>query len=326
MTRMLPDGDIPIIDPISDAIDRPHWSVMVPTYYSSRLVAATIDSVLAQDPGSHEMEIVVVDDASTDDIAGVVQSFGGRVRLHRQPCNLGVPANLTEAIRLARGEIVHLLHGDDQVRPGFYAAMDRAFTDPDVGAAWCRQIFMDNEGHWTGISPIEAPEGLIKDAVCFLARQQRIMTPSICVRRRVYETVGGFHPALRCVEDWEMWVRIASRFAMFHVREPLAVYRMHDASNTGRNVRNAEEVAYAQKAIELFRHSLPPHRARETMRAAQEATALHAVNTAYRLLRGGDRRAALAQARAALRLGRSPETIVRTLVLVARALSGGIRS
>jgi glycosyltransferase involved in cell wall biosynthesis len=326
MTGVPPDVAIPTIDPVADAIERPRWSVMIPTYNCSHLAAATIESVLAQDPGSPEMEIVVVDDASTDDIEGVVQSFGDRVRLHRQPCNLGVPTNLTEAIRLARGEIVHLLHGDDQVRAGFYAAMDQAFSDPDVGAAWCRQIFMDHEGQWTAISPIEAPEGVIEDVACFLARQQRIMTPSICVRRRVYETVGGFHPALRCVEDWEMWVRIAARFAVYHVREPLAVYRMHDASNTGRNLRNAEEVAYARMAIELFRHSLPPHRAREVMRAAQEATALHAAKTGYRLLRGGDRRAALAQARAALRLGRSPETIARTLVLVAGALTGGIRS
>jgi glycosyltransferase involved in cell wall biosynthesis len=295
---------------------------MVPTYNCAHLAAATVESVLAQDPGPDRMEIVVVDDASTDDIAAVVRRFGPRVRLHRQPANLGVPANLTEAIRLARGEIVHVLHGDDQVRPGFYSAMERGFADPAVGATWCRQIFMDRDGQWTGISPIEADEGVLEDAACFLAREQRIMTPSICVRRRVYEVVGGFNPALRCVEDWEMWVRIAARFPIYHVREPLAVYRMHDASNTGRNLSNAREVTYALLAIELFRDSLPPNRAHEVMRAAREAIAGGAVATGYRLLRAGDRRAAIAQARAAARLARSPETIARTAALLARAIAG----
>lgn len=313
---------VPAIEPVHDLVGRPRWSVMVPTYNCARLAAATIESVLAQDPGQETMEIVVVDDASTDDIAAVVQRFGGRVQLHRQPSNLGVPANLTEAIRLARGEIVHILHGDDQVRPGFYAAMDRAFADPGVGAAWCRQIFMDRDGQWTGISPIEADEGMLADAACFLAAEQRIMTPSICVRRRVYEVVGGFNPALRCVEDWEMWVRIAARFPVYHVREPLAIYRMHDASNTGRNLRDAQEVAYAQLAIQLFRDSLPPGRAQKVMRAAREAIAGGAIAAGYRLLRAGDRRAAIAQARAAVRLGRSPETIARTAVLLARVIGG----
>ena len=119
---------------------------MIPTYECARTLPSTIESVLVQAPPDDAMEIVVVDDASREDIAGVVARYGNRVGLHRQPRNLGVPENLTACIRLSRGEIVHILHGDDQVKPGFYAAMSRAMEQADVGAAFCRQIFVDSAG------------------------------------------------------------------------------------------------------------------------------------------------------------------------------------
>jgi glycosyltransferase involved in cell wall biosynthesis len=289
---------------------------MIPTYNCAHLAGATIDSVLAQDPGPDAMEVVVVDDASEDDIGAVVARYDGRVRLHRQARNLGVPHNLTDAIERSRGEIVHVLHGDDQVLPGFYEAMERAFADPATGAAWCRQIFMNADGEWVGISELELPEGVIEDAAAFLGREQRIMTPSMCVRRHVYEAVGGFQPALSCAEDWEMWVRIASRFPVYHLRAPLAVYRMHDQSNTGRNLRNAGETRAAAEAIALFGESLRPADAASVMREARTVTARGGLRLAARFARAGDVSATFAQVRAALALSRSP----RVLVAVARVL------
>lgn len=300
----------PPIAAVADGEKRPRWSVMIPTYNCADYAASTIASVLLQAPDPHEMEIVIVDDASEDGIAEVVSRYADRVHLHRQPRNLGVPANLTDCIRLSRGEFVHILHGDDQIRPGFYTAMERGFAEPGVGAVWCRQIYMNRDGEWVGMSPVEAPEGRLKHAARFLAEQQRIMTPSICVRRKAYETVGGFHPELHCVEDWEMWVRIATRFGVYHVREPLAIYRLHDNSNTGRNLKDATETRYAARAIELIAAQLPADRT-SVRQAARRAVARRALDTGYALARSGDWRTALAQYRAALRLSRSPEILLR---------------
>ena len=99
------------------------------------------------------MQIEVVDDASTDDPQAVVEELGrGRVGFHRQPANVGHTANFNTCLERARGELVHLLHGDDSVRPGFYTTMERPFReDPDIGAAFCRYIAMDEEasgGTW----------------------------------------------------------------------------------------------------------------------------------------------------------------------------------
>src|SRR3990167_6457282 len=146
---------------------------MIPTYNCAQQARETIASVLAQAPGPDRMEIVVVDDASSDDIAGVVAAFGARVRLHRQPANLGVPDNLTEAIRLSRGRLVHILHGDDLVMPGFYDTMEDALSDTEAGAAFCRHAYIDGEGREKGLGPLAMPNmGRLPDALPFLASEQ----------------------------------------------------------------------------------------------------------------------------------------------------------
>src|SRR6266566_1236858 len=107
--------------PIDDG--RPLWSVMIPTYNPrADYLEETLRSVLEQDPGPEQMQIEVVDDASADCPEDVVQSIGsGRVAFIRQPTNCGAIANFNTCISRSRGELIHILHGDDFVLPGFYA-------------------------------------------------------------------------------------------------------------------------------------------------------------------------------------------------------------
>ncbi len=311
----------PSIPPVTGG-SRPLWSVMIPTYNCAHQARATIESVLIQAPGEERMEIVVVDDASTDDIAGVVAAYGGRVRLHRQPRNLGVPDNLTDAIRLSRGRLVHILHGDDLVMPGFYDAMEDALNDAEAGAAFCRYAYIDGQGQEKGLGPLAMPNmGRLPDALRFLASEQRIMTPSICVRREVYEQLGGFHPALRCAEDWEMWVRIARRYPIVYVPLVLARYRMQDESNTGRNIASARDVYFNGRAIDIIRTHLPADIADAVAGQARRTYARAAFDTARACARRGDFRAAAAQLRAGLRLDRHPATWLAGVVALLRIIA-----
>ena len=92
---------------------------------------------------------------------------------------------------------------------GFYLALQRGFdAEPAVGAAFCQSIYIDADGHELSIQSKEQSDaGLLVDTLLRLATEQRIMTPSIAVRRRVYERLGGFDKRLKCSEDWEMWVQ-----------------------------------------------------------------------------------------------------------------------
>src|SRR5215208_3279685 len=103
------------IRPVAEGVDRPRWSVMITTYHCADYLRESLGSVLAQDPGPHLMQIEVVDDHSTnDDPEGVVREVGGgRVSFFRQPENVGHSRNFAACLERARGELVHLLHGDD---------------------------------------------------------------------------------------------------------------------------------------------------------------------------------------------------------------------
>ncbi len=312
------------IGPPAGTEPRPLWSVMIPTYNCASFLREALASVLAQDLGPELMQIEVIDDHSTrDDPRATVNEMGRcRVEFFRQEQNQGVTGNLNTCLRRARGRLVHILHGDDGVRDGFYYRMQGAFEEyPEIGAAFCRQIFIDDSGHWLSISPLEQLErGLLNDCLLRLAVEQRIMTPSIVVRRDVYERLGGFDRRLICAEDWEMWVRIAADYPIAYETAPLALYRMHNDSNTGRHMRTAEDMRYTRKAINIFEGYLPPAVSRAVAARARETYALAALRTAETMLRGEDITAAMAQIGEALTLRRSPRVIRRTLRLMAQSL------
>jgi len=110
-------------------------SVMIPNFNYGRYIGETIESVLAQDLGrdlgrdrSH-FEIVVCDNASTDDSVRVVRGYGDpRIRLAVNPCNVGFSSNLERVAAMARGRRMLLLSSDDKMTPGALAAFHRLET------------------------------------------------------------------------------------------------------------------------------------------------------------------------------------------------------
>lgn len=139
---MIDGGHHPAIPPVADNAPRPKWSVLIPTYNSGAYLEGALKSVLAQDPGPELMEIIVVDDHSTSDDpeAVVLRVGGGRVRFIRQPRNVGKVRNYETGLLASRGELIHQLHGDDRVRPGFYRYLQESFDSfPQAGAFFCAQ-------------------------------------------------------------------------------------------------------------------------------------------------------------------------------------------
>ena len=171
------------IEPVSEGQSRPLWSVMIPTYNCAHYLRETLVSVLAQDPGPDIMQIEVVDDCSTrDDPEKVVSEVGqNRVKFYRQPQNVGYIRNFETCLRRSRGRLVHLLHGDDYVRDGFYSRLQRAFHEsPQIGAAYCRHIVADEQGHWQRISELEQPEsGILINSLERIVVRNPIQTPSV---------------------------------------------------------------------------------------------------------------------------------------------------
>jgi glycosyltransferase involved in cell wall biosynthesis len=298
------------IPPVPPTLERPLWSVMIPTYNSAAFLAQTLQSVLAQDPGASLMQIEVVDDSSTDDPEAIVRKLGGdRIGFFRQPQNRGHVLNFDTCLLRARGELVHILHGDDAVRADFYATMELAFANhPEIGAAFCRQIIIDEESRWLTVSRMLEPRsGVLPDWLRTIAIGQRLQTPAMTVRRSVYEHLGGFDQRIRSYgEDWEMWVRIAANYPVWHQVEPLALYRIRQRSLSHGTVQTGENVADLLRAVEINREVLPREVADEISSEARKAIALASIRRAHRLVADGEVTAAVAQVRAALRASKSP--------------------
>lgn len=323
---------IPQSPPVIPAVEgtegpeRPLWSVMIPAYNCAAYLPQALESVLGQDAGRGRMQIAVMDDCSTDaDIERLVHAAGGgRVEYFRQPENVGSLRNFETCLRRSRGRLVHLLHGDDRVLPGFYEKMGMLFERyPSIGAGFCRFRTLDEAGGTTLESAPEMTEpGILDNWLERLACRQRIQTPAMVVRRCVYEKLGGFY-GLHYGEDWEMWLRIAAHYDTGFYPEILAEYRKHPGSISGRYILSGQNIRDLEKVIlgaqSYFRGRQRAHVRRE----AEKFFAHYAVNTARMLWgRYGHGQGAQAQLREALRLHRDGKLIWQALKLYLKIKTG----
>jgi GT2 family glycosyltransferase len=242
--------------------ERPRLSVVMPVYEPDRYLVEALRSVLSQDPGPELMQIAVVDDASpTSDVQALLQQATppGRVEFYRTENNRGLSGNWNECLRVARGEIVHLLHQDDWVGNGFYNQLLPAFAaDPSIGMAFCRHAFVDGENRVTRVSHRERwLPGAPVDWLHKISSHQRIQCASALVRRSVYEQLGGYRTDLHYALDWEMWVRIAAHHAVWYDPKVLAYYRRHENNETARLRNDGRLARDILNAIEIFAGYLP---------------------------------------------------------------------
>ena len=308
---------VQILPRSSDEV-RPLWSVMIPTYNCAHYLRHTLASVLAQDLGSEVMQIEVIDDHSTeDDPEAVVKELGkDRVEFYRQPQNQGYIRNFETCLQRSRGHLIHILHGDDGVRDGFYRQLQTAFeTHPEIGAAYCRQMIMDEWGNWQKISDLEqSHSGILSQALERILVRHPIQTPAIVVRRSVYETLGGFDRRIAsCGEDWEMWVRIALHYPIWYEVAPLALYRSHSTSLSGRAVRTGQDLRDVRMAYEIIQSYLPATIPRQLSEKAKEFWAFSGLYRALELLSYGDWQAVKAQMQEVIKFNPSLKVMLVSL-------------
>ena len=250
----------PVIDPVPETVDRPVWSVMIPTYNCSQYLIENLRSVLEQDPGEEYMQIEVVDDCSTDtDVESLVRKIGkGRIGYFRQPNNVGSLRNFETCLNRSTGHYIHLLHGDDRVKQGFYLEIQKLFKIfPEAGAAFTGFTFVDeqNQRLYDNKELLNEP-GILKNWLGEIARAQLIQPPAMVVKRQVYEKLGSFY-GVHYGEDWEMWVRIAANYPVAHSPKKLALYRVHQSNITSRYFLSGQSITDVLKVVDMIQEFLP---------------------------------------------------------------------
>jgi glycosyltransferase involved in cell wall biosynthesis len=210
-------------------------SVIIPTYNRSQLLRQTVESVLAQTYSN--IEVIVVDDGSTDDTAAVMEQFAGKVTYIQEAHGSG---GRNRGFRTASGEYINFLDHDDLMLPAKIERQVRVLdTRPEVGLVHCGHYVIDEGGNRltkTGI----LPEGnVLKDLVC----GNFLWSGAPLIRRRCVEEVGGF--SKDWASDWDMWLRIArAGYSFACVQMPLGAYRITSGSQMS-SVSRLEEGSFA---------------------------------------------------------------------------------
>lgn len=279
---------------------------MIPVFNAGPFLADALLSVLAQDRGRAEMQIAVVDDASTDiDVRRLVEQIAGsRVEYHRQSQNVGSVQNFNTSIGLSRGRLVHLLHADDRALPGYYERMEDLFArHPKAGAGFSGLRYIDERGEVTSVEPSYAPaECVLEDWLHTIASAPRTQYAATAVRRTVYEELGGYF-GVSYGEDWEMKVRIASRHPVAYTPEVLAEYRGHTGTITRAKIRSGANLADMAWVVDTIQGYLPTSERNELRSQAETSCARMALHYAGRLWHfEGDSEASNRQLDGALRL------------------------
>jgi hypothetical protein len=213
----------------------PLVSICIPTYNRASMVSDAIRSALGQ--SYSPIEVLVVDNASTDNIEDIVRSFQDpRLKMVKNDRNLGLFGNFNRCIELARGKYIHILHSDDWIDPEFTGTCTHFLeTHPDVAMTFTSLVL-----HAPGIEKFltmsdkteiyPPPEGFRQ----MLLRRSFIGCPSVMVRREIYDSIGGFSPEYPYSADYYEWLKISRQFSIAYIREASLHYRQGDHSESYR--------------------------------------------------------------------------------------------
>lgn len=273
----------PQISSLPPGTIRPKWSVKIPVYNCSKFLPEALLSVLKDALPEPEMEIEVVDDASTDaDVLNIVQIIGkGRIKYFRQAENVGSLRNFETCINRSTGKLVHLLHGDDKVKPGYYKKISSLFDEfPQAGAAFCRFSYINDRSAFMYYEKPEAAiDGLLSNWQEKIAVRNTMQYCSVTVKREVYENLGAFY-GITYGEDWEMWVRIAKYYPFAYTTDILAEYRKHGNSITGQKFLNGNYVDDIIEAMQRIQKLLPEEKQKSVLNSSKKFYSHYALKTA----------------------------------------------
>jgi glycosyltransferase involved in cell wall biosynthesis len=225
--------------PFGNLMQQPTVSVAIPVYQGARFLEASLRSVLAQ--SFRDFDLTIVDDDSTDgsrEIAARIAETHGHgipIRIIRNEMRRGLVGNWNRCLELCSGKYVLIFHQDDVLDPGMLQRSVDAFEQhPGVGLVCSAWRCIDEAQHdlppWSTSPFIGRAGGTpVLEA---LIRENFICCPSVVVPRDVYERVGRYDARFAFSADFEMWLRIASRYEIFCCPELGLRYRLHSSQAT----------------------------------------------------------------------------------------------
>jgi len=204
--------------------NKPLVSIIIPNYNYAHYLREAIDSALAQT--YRPVDVIVVDDGSTDGSRSVIQAYGNAIQSVFQK-NKGLPSARNAGIAKASGEFFVFLDSDDVLLPDALMNLYEGFSSaPDCGIVF---------GYSESVGPAGERLTFHRNACRNFTYKEFlfanfILVPEAMVSRRVMDEIGVFTPAFLQCEDYDFWIRSARKFKIRHIDRLVARIRSHDAN------------------------------------------------------------------------------------------------
>jgi glycosyltransferase involved in cell wall biosynthesis len=212
-------------------------SVVMPVYNGERFLRESIESILGQT--YIDFEFIIINDGSTDGSARIIESYlDSRIRYTENSENIGVTRSLNRGLALAAGEYVARMDADDISLPNRFATQV-SFLDshPEVGVLGTGVRLIDEFGRERETLVFPSEHGVLRWMMCFLFNP--IPHPSVMIRRRHLEQVGGYKEEFMCSQDYDLWWRMGEVSGLSNLQELLLSLRKHseNISSTHSNMQ-----------------------------------------------------------------------------------------
>jgi glycosyltransferase involved in cell wall biosynthesis len=200
-------------------------SIVLPTFNGAKYIKNSIDSCLNQT--YINIELIIVDDASKDNTPEIVSGYSDkRIMYVRNETNLGLANSLNKGFSHATGDYLTWTSDDNSYfKNAIEVMMAELEGKKKIDFVYTDFYIIDENGNLKKIVKLKSPKKLTEN---------NYVGPCFLYKRRVYETVGDFNPAVNLAEDYEYWLRVKEKFRMKRIRKHLYYYRLHADSLTGK--------------------------------------------------------------------------------------------
>ncbi len=262
----------------------PRVTFIVPCYNYGRFVAQAIDSILNQ--SFRDIEVIVIDDASTDDSAEVLKRYRSDSRVHviQHGTNQRHIRSYNEGLALAQGDFVAILSADDYCLSSTVVERAVAVFDrnPRVGMIYAAYAVVEDEVIATHIIP--SPEDRVRpgvDEFRSLMWGNYVLHSGTFLRREVQAELGPYDATLPQSGDWDMWLRTAARHDVGYIAEPMYAYRMHHSNMQSKGIPPRQQADQNVRTLERGFAALPPGAPADILGARGAALRHALLQTAY---------------------------------------------
>ena len=237
---------------------KPLISVVVPAHNAQKYIGSAIESVLSQT--FKKFELIVINDASTDNTLGIIKSFSKkdpRVKIINNDTRLNIADSLNKGINIAQSNIIARMDSDDISLPNRLELQYKLInSSKNIAVVGSDIVIINSVGNEIGLRKYPESSGELKNC---LFKYSPFAHPVVMFRKDVFEEVGGYNPKYSPTEDLDLWFRLGRKHQFKSIRQTLLKYRVHERSSSHSMIKDLEILVFKIRLDAIIKYGYRPN-------------------------------------------------------------------